>query len=356
MPQVELRVEHVERRDGDEVWVEHGADASTPADDGQHQRPDRSRDGTRCENAPCGKPQPNSGNRRRQCLGKLGRGHKPVRRRLRQRFGHGPIDGRRDRVPKAPHRRHRVGQPLGDHDLRARAGVGRLPREHLVQHAPETVDVAPLVHAGTRRALLGAHVARRPHCDPRPSQLLPSRRRDRSRDSEIRHYRMPRLEQDVLRLDVAMHDIMAVGVAQGIRNLARDLHCLGERELACSVEPIPQRLSFDVGHHVIQQTGSLARIVERQDVRVCEAGRDFDLLEKPFRAECRGQLGLQDLDGDFAMMLEVLGEVDRGHPATPQLALEGVALGEGCAERLDLAGHRRGSALSRCRAARASRT
>ena len=36
MPQVELRIEHVERRDGDEVRVQHRADAGTPAHDGYY--------------------------------------------------------------------------------------------------------------------------------------------------------------------------------------------------------------------------------------------------------------------------------------------------------------------------------
>src|SRR2546427_287332 len=74
------------------------------------------------------------------------------------------------------------------------------------------VGVRPSAPPAPRRALPGAHVPRRPHCDPRPSQLPPPRRRDRPRDSEIRHYRMPRLEQDVLRLDIAVHNVVAVGV------------------------------------------------------------------------------------------------------------------------------------------------
>src|SRR2546422_731022 len=192
-----------------------------------------------------------------------------------------------------------------------------------------TASPAPAARRDVRRpvsrtpcAWLRAHVARRPERDPRLSQAPTRGRGDRPRDPEIAHHGMAGFEEDVLRLDVAMHDIMAVGVAQGVRNLARDLHRLGDRELACSVQPIPQRLSFDVGHHVIQQTGGFARIVERQDVRVREAGRDFDLLEKPLRAERRGELGLQHLDSDPAMMLEVLSEIDRRHPAAPQLTLD----------------------------------
>src|SRR5207248_6335935 len=95
----------------------------------------------------------------------------------------------------------------------------------------------------------------------------------------------------------------------------------------------------------------LARVVQRQDVRMGEPGGDFDLPQEALGAERRGDLGPQHLDSNGAAVLEIARQVHRGHPAPPQLALEGVALGEGCAERLKLAGHRRGSALNRWRAA-----
>ena len=41
---------------------------------------------------------------------------------------------------------------------------------------------------------------------------------------------------------------------------------------------------------------------------------------------------MQDLDGDLAAVLEVLGEVDGGHAALAELALEAVAVGEGRGE------------------------
>ena len=55
---------------------------------------------------------------------------------------------------------------LADDALRARPGKRRLPRQHLVQHAPETVKVAPPIHRLPSGCLLGAHVARRPNRYP----------------------------------------------------------------------------------------------------------------------------------------------------------------------------------------------
>ena len=62
---------------------------------------------------------------------------------------------------------------------------------------------------------------------------------------------------------------------------------------------------------------------------VREAGRDLDLTEKPLRTQGSRDFGLQDLDGDSAMVLQVLGEIDGCHPTAAEFALDRVALSEG---------------------------
>src|SRR5206468_8220388 len=52
-----------------------------------------------------------------------------------------------------------------------------------------------------------------------------------------------------------------------------------------------------------------------------------ELAQKAVWTECCGELGVQHLDGYFAMVLQVLGEVDGRHPAVAELALEVVAVG-----------------------------
>jgi len=51
------------------------------------------------------------------------------------------------------------------------------------------------------------------------------------------------------------------------------------------------------------------------------------------------QLGLQELDGDLAMVLEVLCKVDRCHPAAAELALDRVAVGKGESQSGEKIGH-----------------
>jgi hypothetical protein len=82
-----------------------------------------------------------------------------------------------------------------------------------------------------------------------------------------------------------------------------------------------------MSHDVVEEGPYLARIVERDDVGMLESSGDLDLAEKSFGAQRRPELGMKDLDGNEAVVLEVAGEIDRGHPASPELALEAVAFG-----------------------------
>ena len=65
---------------------------------------------------------------------------------------------------------------------------------------------------------------------------------------------------------------------------------------------------------------------------------DADLASEAFGAKQRAQLGAKDLDGDLAVMLQVVGQVDGGHASPAELALHGVAAGEAGAELVKLSG------------------
>jgi hypothetical protein len=63
---------------------------------------------------------------------------------------------------------------------------------------------------------------------------------------------------------------------------------------------------------------------------------DRDLEEEPLGAKRRCQLGLEDLDGDIAMMFGVPGEIHGRHPTSAEFALECVAVGESGFQALKL--------------------
>ncbi len=134
------------------------------------------------------------------------------------------------------------------HDaLDRRPGERRLPRQHLVEHAPQRVQVAPPVEVPFSRSLLRTHVLHGvPTAIPVSVSLLAAGRADRPGDAEVGHHGVAALQQDVLRLDVAVNDAVAVGVAQRVGYLTGDLQRVVDGELFLAVQPIAQRFAFDV--------------------------------------------------------------------------------------------------------------
>jgi hypothetical protein len=62
---------------------------------------------------------------------------------------------------------------------------------------------------------------------------------------------------------------------------------------------------------------------------VAQVGCGGDLTQEALPAQGGGELWAEDLDGDLAPVFEILGEVDRSHPARAQLALEVVPVAKG---------------------------
>ena len=112
-----------------------------------------------------------------------------------------------------------------------------------------------------------------------------------------------------------------------------------DRELLLAVEPVAQRLALDEGHDVEEVAVGLARVEQRQDVRVLEVGRELDLGQEALGADHGGELGAQDLERDAAVVPDVLGEIDRGHAAGADLAVEAVAVRQGGLEPAEQFGH-----------------
>jgi hypothetical protein len=89
---------------------------------------------------------------------------------------------------------------------------------------------------------------------------------------------------------------------------------------------VAKGLALDIGHDIVR-AGSARHVLERtriekwEDMRMLETGGDLDLPEKALRTECGHELRAQDLDGYQPAVLEVAGQVDRGHPAAAQLPL-----------------------------------
>ena len=100
-------------------------------------------------------------------------------------------------------------------------------------------------------------------------------------------------------------------------------------------------LALDEGHGEPELPGGLAGVVDREDVRVLQAGGGLDLALEAVGAERLGQLGMEHLERDRPLVPEVVGQKDRGHAPAPEFALEAVAISEGSGELSREIGHSR---------------
>jgi hypothetical protein len=101
---------------------------------------------------------------------------------------------------------------------------------------------------------------------------------------------VPRLEQDVLRLHVAVHDAVTMRVAQGVGHLAGDRQRVVNGELALPSEPVAQGFPLHQRHDVIEEAAGFTGVVEREDVGMPQPADDFDLAQESLAAEGSGDL------------------------------------------------------------------
>jgi hypothetical protein len=120
-----------------------------------------------------------------------------------------------------------------------------------------------------------------------------------------------------------------VGKIEAQRCLSSDPERVPHRELALPPQPVPERLALDVRHGEPEAAGRFARVVNRQDMGMLKASGELDLVLEALRAERCSELGVEDLERHQAFVLEIAGEVNRGHTPTTELALERVAVGQG---------------------------
>ncbi len=212
------------------------------------------------------------------------------------------------------------------HGVRSGIAVERaLPRKQLVEDRAEREDVA----AGVRRPpahLLGGHVTHGPEHDtrfracgrgkvrvPGGGALLHVRQ---LRETEVEDLDPAFVrDENVLGLQVPVHDSLVVRCGEAVRNLDRVVDRPARREPA-SRQSRPERLALQELRDDVRSALVIADVVHRRDVGVVQdSGRARLLLEpaEPVRVvrEGRGQ----HLDGHVAPEPRILRAIDLSHPA-----------------------------------------
>ena len=225
-------------------------------------------------------------------------------------------------------RRRRRDRMLVEQALRGRAGERRLAGEHLVEHAGQAVEVAPPIEVRLAGGLLRAHVRRRADRHARSASALAAGGADRLRDPEVGHDGVAALEQDVLRLDVAVDRRRGRGRSSARRRPRARCGARRRRGSCFSRSSRSRRDSPSTA--ASRRTGARPPRPSRRAAG-CADGAGWPRSRSRggnARRQARRELRLQHLDRDLAVVLEVLGNIDGGHAPFAELALDLVAAGE----------------------------
>lgn len=223
-------------------------------------------------------------------------------------------------------RRNRLDEARGSRDVVVHVLVGDLDRtvaevrlaagEELKGQHAQGVDVGPGVGAAVSDEL-GRQVGDRTHQDP-PRCGGAGGGADCASEAEVSHLDLPaRVDQHVLRFDVAVDDARLVGRRDRQQDLLHDPQCSGGRQWCLGSEGVTQRAaSRDVLHRKKEHTAVLALVVDADDVGVGQSRRGARLADEPLSERLVVRQGLgHHLEGHPAVQAQVGRLVDRRHAA-----------------------------------------
>jgi len=109
------------------------------------------------------------------------------------------------------------------------------------------------------------------------------------------------VEQDVVRLDVAVHDVVAVRVRERVGDLAGDPRGIADRQFLMAFQEVAQRRAVDAPHDDVKDFFVPADLVDRHDVRMLEPGDRLRFAQKALGdGRGGGEVDVEDLDRDVA--------------------------------------------------------
>ena len=155
------------------------------------------------------------------------------------------------------------------------------------------------------------------------------------RDAEVEHLHqvaavLAALDQDVVRLQIAMDDAGRLRRRQRVRDLRHDLAHAPPRHVLLLREQRTQAAPAHQLHHEVRATFRQRAVVDRaRDVRMLELrGRHRLACEARRDLAVTGQLSAHDLERHRLVQREVLGDEHRAHAALAEQAQHAVAIVE----------------------------
>jgi hypothetical protein len=244
-------------------------------------------------------------------------------------LGKSAVDNGLDLRRNARDGRRRFVDELIEDGHRGIAIEGRTPRQHLIEHHTQRVDIGAIVQRGTA-GLLRRHIFRRAG-DSAKAGLVGGA--GNAHETEIGDHGIKpaqawlaagqgficgTVQHDIAGLDIAMNDSQPVCIIDGCRRPSQKLRDLVITETRTARMQVPQvdcqRGAVEVFHHNIGITFSGIEIIDLDNIGVPEASHHLGLaLQAIAQARILVDKAMQDLDGDRPVEREVRAHIDLCH-------------------------------------------
>ena len=247
----------------------------------------------------------------------------------------------RDVRPALRDVRHGFVAVLDRHGDEVVAGEGHVACEQLVEHDAERIDVGRRRHRLARRLLRREVVARAEHRPGLRDAVLDV---ERAGDAEVGDLGLAvSVQQNVLRLHVAVHDPVLVREAESLGDRERELDRASDRERPGALDELLEVLTVDELEDDELVPVGLAAVDHRDDVRMGEL-RDRPRLTPEALDVLRvvAEAGMQHLQCDVPLEQLVVRLVDARHAAGAHDLEHLVAVGDHVTDHLFVSSCRRG--------------
>jgi hypothetical protein len=208
-----------------------------------------------------------------------------------------------------------------------------LPGEGLEDDDAERPEVAPRVDGLRPLCLFGAHVVGRPEHRAGSRARPGSAGAGRFGDAEIEHLGdlsvVVTNEEDIVRLEVAVHDPLRVRLRQGTADLSNDGDKVMRGQPADARQTLAEVLAVEQFHGDVRRPVADSVIEDLNDVRASQVGGGLCLaLEARLDFGKLRPLPFDELDGTRNVQPEVRRKPHRAHPAAPEQSVEAESLGD----------------------------
>src|SRR4051812_32289619 len=102
-----------------------------------------------------------------------------------------------------------------------------------------------------------------------------------------------------------MNDAVRVCVGHCVDDLDEESNRLVDGQLPAFLESFAQRLPFNVRHDEEQASAGFSGVEKREDMRMLQLRGDLDLTLESCGSDRRREIFAENLEGDFAIVLQV---------------------------------------------------